>query len=97
MKRWNDEHPRAREGETFLPLPTTTRKTELGKNKNKKGNHNKKAKQETTHLKQRKTRKQNRSIELLGCLGVGHEGERRGEDGEREREGDAVEVRAAMT
>jgi hypothetical protein len=64
-----------------------------GKNKNKKGNNNKKAKRETTHPKQRKTRKQNRSVELLRRLSVGHEGE----DGEREREGDAMEVRTAMT
>jgi hypothetical protein len=42
----------------------------------------------TTNLKQRKTRKYDRHIELLGCLGVCHEGERLGEDGEREGEGD---------
>jgi hypothetical protein len=39
---------------------------EPGKNKNKRGNDNKKAKRKTTHPQQRKTRKQNRSIELLG-------------------------------
>jgi hypothetical protein len=86
----------AREKQAF-PSPQQRAKRSQAKTKTKKGIIIKRQKRETTHPKQRKTRTDNRYVELLGRLGVGHEGEHRGEDGEREREGDAVEVRAAMT